>query len=349
MRKVVAMMMALTMAASLAGCSSSSSSSATTTAAAKTETSAETKAVTEATTEATAETTKDASETKSATGDKTSEPKTVGVSLLNSTHVFYNNIQASMEKTADEYGWTLDVQDAAGDANKQLSEVQDFITKGVDAIVIAPTNSAGSKSMIDLADQAGIPVFTMDIASDGKPVCHVATDNKKGGELAAQYVVDHILTDKKGNAAVITYSEIESCVDRETGFTDYLAANAPDIKVVDVQNYSGDQQKAADVMQNMLLKHENIDVVFCVGDPAATGALSSITAAGASTKIIGYDGNPEGIAEIKKGGNWVADVAQDPAAIGKSTMEAIKTYLEGGTPDATILIAPYVIDASNAK
>ena len=271
------------------------------------------------------------------------------MSLLNSTHVFYNSIESAMEEQAKEYGWTLDVQDAAGDANKQLGQVQDFITKKVDAIVIAPTNSAGSKSMIDLADKAGIPVFTMDIASDGKPVTHVATDNTKGGQLAAEYVVNNILTDKKGNAAVITYSEIESCVDREKGFTDYLKENAPDIKIVDVQNYSGDQQKAADVMQNMLLKNDNIDVVFCVGDPAATGALSSITAAGAKTKIIGYDGNPEGVAEIKKGGNWVADVAQDPAGIGKSTLEAIKKHLEGEQVDSEILIAPYIIDAKNAK
>ena len=70
-----------------------------------------------------------------------------------------------MEEQAAEYGWTLDVQDAAGDANKQLSQVQDFITKGVDAIVIAPTNSAGSKSMIELAEAQNIPVFTMDIKS----------------------------------------------------------------------------------------------------------------------------------------------------------------------------------------
>ena len=217
-----------------------------------------------------------AGETEAAKEQSKGEAKTIGVSLLNSTHVFYNSIESAMEEQAKEYGWTLDVQDAAGDANKQLGQVQDFITKKVDAIVIAPTNSAGSKSMIDLADKAGIPVFTMDIASDGKPVTHVATDNKKGGQLAAEYVVNNILTDKKGTAAVITYSEIESCVDREKGFTDYLKENAPDIKVVDVQNYSGDQQKAADVMQNMLLKNDNIDVVFCVGDPAATGALSSL-------------------------------------------------------------------------
>ena len=97
------------------------------------------------------------------------------------------------------------------------------------------------------------------------------------------------------------------------------------------------------------IKHDQLDVVFCVGDPAAIGALSSITAAGADTKIIGYDGNPEGIAEIKKGGSWVADVAQDPVAIGKTTLSTVKSYLEGATPEAEILISPYMIDAENAQ
>lgn len=335
MKKIITLAMAAVMALSLTACSGGQNE----TTAAQETTGSQASGALEST--APSDVSKDAAGTNG-------KDITVGVSLLNSTHVFYNNIQSAMQDQAKEFGWTLDVQDAAGDANKQLGQVQDFITKGVDAIVIAPTNSAGSKSMIELAAAKNIPVFTMDIKSDGTPVCHVATDNTKGGELAAQYLVDKILPGKKGNVAVITYSEIESCVDREIGFTNYLKTNAPDIKVVDVQNYSGDQQKAADVMQNMLLKHDKIDAVFCVGDPAATGALSSITAAGAATKIIGYDGNPEGIAEIKKGGNWVADVAQDPAAIGKTTLEAVKTYLEGGKVEPEILIPPYIIDASNA-
>ncbi len=240
MKKGISFALAALMAVSLMACGGG---------AAKSTTAAGTEKQTE---QASEKATEKAGETEAAKEQSKGEAKTIGVSLLNSTHVFYNSIESAMEEQAKEYGWTLDVQDAAGDANKQLGQVQDFITKKVDAIVIAPTNSAGSKSMIDLADKAGIPVFTMDIASDGKPVTHVATDNKKGGQLAAEYVVNNILTDKKGNAAVITYSEIESCVDREKGFTDYLKENAPDIKIVDVQNYSGDQQKAADVMQNML-------------------------------------------------------------------------------------------------
>lgn len=283
------------------------------------------------------------------TEDQQDEKVVVGVSLLNCTHVFYNNIQKGLENKAEELGWELIIQDAAADANKQLSQVQDFITQGVDAIIICPTNSAGSKSMVELADEAGIPVFTMDIQSDGEVVSHIATDNYTGGQLAAEYMINNILTDKKGDAAVITYSEIEACIQREEGFTDYIEENAPDINVVDIQNYSGDQQKAADVMQNMLLKHENIDVVFAVGDPAAIGALSSIDAAGKDTLIIGYDGNPEGIEAIKSGGNWVADVAQDPTAIAENTLEAVKTKLDGGTPEKEIKIAPYIIDKENAE
>ncbi|MBC5689126.1 substrate-binding domain-containing protein [Mediterraneibacter sp. NSJ-55] len=275
--------------------------------------------------------------------------KVIGVSLLNCTHVFYNNIQKGLETKAEELGWELIIQDAAADANKQLSQVQDFITQDVDAIIICPTNSAGSKSMVELADAADIPVFTMDIESDGEVVSHIATDNYKGGQIAAEYMLENILTDKKGDVAVITYSEIEACIQREEGFTDYLAENAPEVNVVDIQNYSGDQQKAADVMQNMLLKHENIDVVFAVGDPAAIGAQSSIDAAGKETLIIGYDGNPEGIEAIKAGGNWVADVAQDPTAIAEKTLEAVKTKLDGGTPEKEIKIEPYIIDKENAE
>lgn len=273
----------------------------------------------------------------------------VGVSLLNNAHVFYNNIEKGMKEKAATSNIELKIQDAAGDGNKQLSQVQDFITQKVDAIVICPTNSAGSKSMVELADAAGIPVFTMDVASDGEVVTHVATDNYRGGELAAEYMVEKVLPEKTGEVAVITYSEIESCIEREKGFTDWLEKNAPDIKVVDVQNYSGDQGKAAEVMQNMLLKHEKLDGVFCVGDPAAVGAMSSIEAVGADVKVIGFDGNPEGIEAILSGGNWIADVAQDPAAIGTTTLEAIRTHLSGGNVEKLMPIAPFIIDAENAK
>ena len=133
MKKGISFVVAALMAVSLVACGGGSS----------------TKSTTAAATEQTEKQTEKAGETEAQKEEAKGEAKTIGVSLLNSTHVFYNSIQTAMEEQAKEYGWTLDVQDAAGDANKQLGQVQDFITKKVDAIVIAPTNSAGSKSMIE--------------------------------------------------------------------------------------------------------------------------------------------------------------------------------------------------------
>lgn len=332
-KKVQKLVMAGAMLLCLAGCQSGNGQTETTTAATSAA-SAETTAVTE-----------QPAEPAATQNDKV----TVGVSLLNNAHVFYNNIEAAMREDAEQKGYELIIQDAAGDGNKQLNQVQDFITQKVDAIVICPTNSAGSKSMVELADAAGIPVFTMDVASDGEVVSHVSTDNYRGGELAAEYASQKILAGAGGQAAVITYSEIEGCVEREKGFTEWLAANDPGVEVVNIQNYSGDQGKAAEVMQNMLLKHENLDVVFCVGDPAAVGAMSSIDAVGSSVKVIGFDGNPEGIEAILSGGNWVADIAQDPAAIATNTLDCIQKYLAGETVDKLIPISPKVIDADNLE
>lgn len=283
------------------------------------------------------------------TSGQSSEKKeiVVGVSLLTREHVFYNNIEKALNKKAEELGIKLIVQDASRDANKQLSQVQDFVTQKVDAIILCPTNSAGSKSMVEIANKANIPVFTMDISSDGETVAHVATDNYKGGQMAAEYVANKMLPDGKGEVAIVTYSEVESCVNREKGFVDYLAKNFPGIKVVDVQNCSGDQAKAADVTQNMLLKHPNLKVIFGVGDPFAMGALSAVKAANKKVQIIGFDGNPEGINEIKSGGLWVADVAQDPEAIGFKTLEAVKDKLDGKDVPKFIPIAPKIIDKDN--
>lgn len=279
--------------------------------------------------------------------EQTKKQIVVGVSLLTREHVFYNNIEKALNEKAKELDVKLIIQDAAKDANKQLSQVQDFITQKVDAIILCPTNSAGSKSMVELANKANIPVFTMDISSDGETVAHIATDNYKGGELAAEYVATKMLPDKKGEVAIVTYSEVESCVNREKGFKEYLEKNFPDIKVVDVQNCSGDQAKAADVTQNMLLKHPNLKVIFGVGDPFAMGALSAVKSANKQVQIIGFDGNPEGINEIKNGGLWVADIAQDPTAIGTKTLEAVMDKLNGKDVPKNIPIAPKVIDKSN--
>ncbi|GAF26344.1 ABC-type sugar transport system, periplasmic component [Moorella thermoacetica Y72] len=273
--------------------------------------------------------------------------KVIGVSLLTREHVFYNLIEKAIQEKAQGYKFKPIIMDASQDSNKQLSQVQDFITQKVDAIVLAPTASAGIAPAVDLAKKAGIPVFTIDIKAEGDVKSHVATDNYAGGKLAAKYAAEKVLNGK-GKVAIITYSEVQSCVDREKGFKDALA-EYPNIKVVDVENCSGSAEKAANLTQDILLKFPDLDLIFAVGDPFAVGAVSTIKAAGRNVKVIGFDGNPEAIQEIKNHGLWVADVVQHPDQIGGKVIDIIADYFNGKSVPPQVLIPPTIVDASNAK
>ena len=124
------------------------------------------------------------------------------------------------------------------------------------------------------------------------------------------------------------------------------------LTIVNIGNYKGDAGTAEQLMQDALTSYPEMAVIFTVGDPACIGALAAIKAAGASTKMIGFDANPEAheaILDEENGQIWVGDVAQDPYQIGYKISEQMVKYLTEGTVDSdTILIAPYLVDASNA-
>ena len=105
-------------------------------------------------------------------------------------------------------------------------------------------------------------------------------------------------------------------------------------------------------MENILTTNPEVKAVFCVGDPAATGALASIKAAGSDCVIIGFDGNPEAkeaILDAENGKYWVSEVSQNPKEIGATIVrEMISFMTEGKVSDKQIFIAPYIITAENA-
>lgn len=278
-----------------------------------------------------------------------SEKKTIGCVLLTREHVFWNMMEKAIQKEADANGYEVIFSDGQQDSDTQFSQVQDFITQKVDAIILSPASSSGSAAAISMADEAGIPVFTLNCTSDGEPVCHVGTNEILGGKLAGEYAAK--LLNGAGNTAIITYEEIEPCVQRAQGFEEALK-EYPDMKILTTGNYAGDASKAANITQDFITQYPDLDLIFAVGDPAAVGALNTIKAADSDIRIIGYDGNPEGIEAIKSetdGKVWIADVAQDPDGQGKAVVEAIKKHFEGEEIDKTSLIDPYIIDADYIK
>src|SRR5581483_633323 len=113
--------------------------------------------------------------------------KTIGVSIQNREAQFYQDMENGMKSEAAKYGYALKVVDASRDNAKQQSQVEDFISQKVDAIVLTPYDSKAIGSAIVEANKANIPVFTADIANaskQGAVVAHIASNNEQGGQQA---------------------------------------------------------------------------------------------------------------------------------------------------------------------
>jgi len=239
------------------------------------------------------------------------------------------------------------IVDSDNDIANQLNQVQDFITQKVSAIILTPVDSAGIEPAVKLANDAGIPVFTMDTAAtgEGEVVSHVATDNYAGGVLDAEYAAE--VLEGKGQVAIIGCAGIESIGQRTAGFEDTMK-NYPDIEIVAVTDCKCDGAVAADQTADLLVTYPDLKLVFGTGDPFGLGAITAITAANKEVYVVSLDGLPEGVAEVKKGGLFLCTVAQDPDMIARTTLQNIVKYLGGEEVEPLVQISPYVIDINNA-
>ena len=259
--------------------------------------------------------------------------KTIGVSLLTVQHKFYQDMRAGMEREAGKLGYKLHITSAEFDAARQSNQIDEFLVQKVNAIVVCPADSRSVGAGIVTANQAGIPVFTADIANlspRGEVVSHIASDNVQGGREAAKLMVEAV--GAQGKVAILTHPEVASVQDRVKGFKEELSKHAG-LQVVVELSSDGKRDKAARVMEDLLQAQPELSGVFCINDDSALGALATIEAAGklGKIKIVGYDATPEARAKIQSG-DMYGDVIQNPDRIGELTIRAIHDHFSGKAP-----------------
>ncbi len=223
------------------------------------------------------------------------------------------------------------IQSCNMDLPTQTSQVENFITQRVDAMVVCPADSAGIAGAVRKANKAKIPVFTADIAAQGgNVVSHIASDNVAGGKLAGDYMAMIFpAANRTVKIAIIDDPAVQSVQDRVKGFREAVAKHGG-IKIVDDQNADGKRDMAVTVTENILQKQPDLDGIFAINDSSALGALAAVEQSGRKNVIIiGYDGDPEARAKIEAGTALKADAVQYPREIGKATANAVADYLEG--------------------
>lgn len=280
---------------------------------------------------------------------------TIGVSLLTLDNPFFKVIGDSITAEGKKHGYETVVVSGDKDVAKQGNQIKDFIVKKVSAIVLSPCDSKSIIPVIQEANAAGIPVFTVDIPCNEpgvKIVTQIATDNEGGGREAGQAMIE-ALGEAGGKIAVLHFKQAESCQLRVKGFMEVIrthnASGKSKIDVVTELESGAAKDLGYKAAEDALQAHPDLRGIFAINDPAALGARAALEKAGKTqVLIIGFDGQPEGKQAIKDGKIY-ADPIQFPDQMGVRMVDAILRHSKGETLPAQMLIPTRLYRKSDAQ
>lgn len=237
------------------------------------------------------------------------KPIQIGVSFQELDNPYFVVMKEAAEEAARSIGAELHVTDARHDVTKQISDVEDLVQKGIDILLLNPTDSVGIEAAVQAAHKAGVVVIAVDAQAQGPVDSFVGSKNYDAGRLAGEALAKTL--GDKGKVAILDGIPVVPILERVKGFRDAIAKH-PNITIVDVQNGRQERSTAMSVTENMLQSHPDLNGLFSVNDGGAMGALSAITASGKDISLVSVDGLAEVVEAVLQGGPFKATVAQFP-------------------------------------
>lgn len=284
--------------------------------------------------------------------------RVIAVIPKGTTHEFWKSIHAGANKAAAELGveilWQGPVRE--DDRSQQIRVVEDMITRGVDGIVLAPLDDAALVRPAEEAKRQGIPVVIIDSDLDwDQRVSFVATDNRRGGSLAAERLGE--LLEGRGKVLMMRCQEgSASTTDREEGFLETLRQRFPQIEIVSSNQYGGATTETAyRTAENLLVSHAELDGIFTPNESTTFGMLRALEDArrAGRVKFVGFDSS-EKLVEALRAGHLHGLVLQNPFRMGELGVRTIVAHLNGesveGRIDTGVMVAtPENMDRQDTK
>ncbi|HZJ17692.1 MAG TPA: substrate-binding domain-containing protein [Chthoniobacteraceae bacterium] len=293
------------------------------------------------------------------TSASAADPKsrgTIGVSLLTLDNPFFKVIGDNITAEGKKNGFDTVVVSGDKDVAKQSNQIKDFIVRKVAAIVLSPCESKSIVPIIQEANKAGIPVFTVDIPCNEpgvKIATQIATDNYGGGKEAARAMIE-TLGEGGGKVAILHFKQAESCILRVKGFREVIDAHnakgGSKIQMVTELEGGGAKDIGYKAAQDALQAFPDLRGIFAINDPSALGARGAVEKAGKETQVIivGFDGQPEGKQAIKAGKIY-ADPIQFPDKMGVEIVRSIVKYMAGDDLPPQVLIPTKLYRKADAE
>jgi ribose transport system substrate-binding protein len=278
----------------------------------------------------------------------------IGFSQANGSDVWRINQTNNVRDFCTEFipGADVRVTDAQGDEAKQSADVDDLIAQGVDVLLLTPLTADALTPAAQRAQDANIPVITLDRAVNIPVTQHIGADNKLIGQAAAQFVAETLFGGEGGKVLEIQgVLGASATTDRHDEFVSWLTENATNVEIVG-GSQTGDyrRERALEVMNDYLSSFGpgEADVVYTHNDEMALGAVQALESAGRLDEmdVVGVDGQNEAIQAIADG-KIAATFTYDNA--GKEGCESAAKLLNGESIQAEWVLETNQIDSSNAQ
>ncbi|MDQ0218091.1 D-ribose ABC transporter substrate-binding protein [Peribacillus cavernae] len=271
----------------------------------------------------------------------------VGLSMNTLNNPFFVAVKEGAEAQAKEKDATLVVTDAQNDSGKQMSDVENLLQQNIDILIIDPADSDAIAEGVKKANDAKIPVFTIDRQSNGgEVITHIGFDALKSGTIAGDFLKETL----GGKGKIV---EIQGILGtsvgqlRSEGFNKVMS-QTPGFEIVAKQAANFDRGEALKVMEDILQAEPEIDGVYAANDEMALGALAAIEAAGRLDEIvlIGCDAVDPAIDSIKQK-KMEATIAEPPFFLGKEAIDTALKISEDESVEKEVILDSTLVTPDN--
>ena len=254
-----------------------------------------------------------------------------------------------MRELVEEQGDELIAVDPANDVTLQITQVEDLVVQGIDAMLMNPAEAEGILPALDALKAEDIPIigFDTEVADMSYLVSYVGSDNYNAGKVCGEDLVKKC--PDGGKIIVLDSPTMNSVVDRTNGFLDAIEGKG--FEIVAQQDAKGNLEVSMGITEDLLQANSDVVAIFGGNDPTALGALAAANAAGITDCMIyGVDGSPDIKAELASGESLIEGTgAQSPVTIAETTIDVLYKYLAGEEVDERYPVETFLITADNVE
>jgi ABC-type sugar transport system substrate-binding protein len=275
-------------------------------------------------------------------GSSDSKKIKVGITVYDLANSYWVMLINGAREKCDELGIELILDDPKSNSAAQVTALENFIAMGVDAIIVAPLDPAACEGVVRDAMSRGIKVIAQSSKTDSHDVWVSADEFNMGqvnGQGAGRWIAERYGADAKIKCAVFGMDKIPTQILRGDGMEAGIKEFAPNVTIIRQDaNTTADGQRVADAL---LQANPDLQVIVCINDSAAIGALSAVQGANRDNDdfyIGGIDATVEALEVIEKGNSFRATVDLIPYENGRIDIELIMKLLNGESVPETYVI-----------